>query len=135
MATKNNLRSFRYSDKVAEILEKFKGNTLNEKFENLVLYCFDEVPKREKRLKDIDNEISKKLDMLRNFNRQLEELRGLEQSITSAKHYLGIVSRGAVLLADRMEAEVSDADKTVVTQNGSAASCPGQANCVIDKTA
>lgn len=129
MATKSNLRSFRYSDRVAEVLEKFKGNTLNEKFENLVLYCFDEVPKRERRLKEIDEEIAKKLDMLRNFDRQLTELRGLEQSITSAKHYLGIVSRGAALVADKMEAEAG------VTQSKAAAPVPGQADCVTDKIA
>lgn len=40
---KTNLRSFRYSDRVAEILEASEGNTLNEKFENLVLFCFDGV--------------------------------------------------------------------------------------------
>lgn len=135
MAIKSNLRSFRYSDRVAEILEKFKGNTLNEKFENLVLYCFDEVSKREKRLNEIDKEISKKLDMLRNFDRQLSELRGLEQSISSAKHYLGIVSRGAALVADRMEADAADAKKTSVTQNVPAANVPGKAKRVTEKTA
>lgn len=135
MAIKSNLRSFRYSDRVAEILEKFKGNNLNEKFENLVLYCFDEVPKREKRLNEIDKEISKKLDMLRNFDRQLSELRGLEQSISLAKHYLGIVSRGAALVADRMEAEAADAKKPSVTQKRVPAPAPGESDCVTDKTA
>ena len=41
---KTNIRSFRYSDRVAEILEASEGNTLNEKFENLVLFCYDELP-------------------------------------------------------------------------------------------
>lgn len=41
---KTNIRSFRYSDRVAEILEASEGNTLNEKFENLVLFCNDELP-------------------------------------------------------------------------------------------
>ena len=38
---KTNIRSFRYSDRVAEILEASEGDTLNEKFENLVLFCSD----------------------------------------------------------------------------------------------
>jgi hypothetical protein len=57
MATKNNIRSFRYSDRVAEILEQQEGKTLNEKFENLVLFCFDEKPNTEKQLKLIKSKI------------------------------------------------------------------------------
>jgi hypothetical protein len=37
---KSNLRSFRYTDEVAAILEAQEGNSLNEKFESLVLFCF-----------------------------------------------------------------------------------------------
>lgn len=42
---KNNIRSFRYSDRVAEILESMEGDSLNAKFENLVLTCYDALPK------------------------------------------------------------------------------------------
>ena len=35
---KSNLRSFRYSDEIAAILEAQEGNSLNEKFESLVLF-------------------------------------------------------------------------------------------------
>lgn len=41
---KNNIRSFRYSDRVAEILEGMEGKTLNEKFENLVITCHATLP-------------------------------------------------------------------------------------------
>ena len=41
---KCNSRSFRFSNRVLEILESFEGDTLNSKFENLVLYCFDKLP-------------------------------------------------------------------------------------------
>lgn len=47
---KNNLRSFRYSDRVAEILEGFDGDSMNAKFENLVLYCFDGLEDKKKRI-------------------------------------------------------------------------------------
>lgn len=41
---KNNIRSFRYSDEVAEILEGMEGSNLNEKFENLVRTCYVRLP-------------------------------------------------------------------------------------------
>lgn len=45
MSKKNNIRSFRYSDEVAEILENMEGASLNEKFENLVRTCYSRLPK------------------------------------------------------------------------------------------
>lgn len=45
MSKKNNIRSFRYSDEVAEILENMEGASLNEKFENLVRACYSRLPK------------------------------------------------------------------------------------------
>ena len=59
---KTNIRSFRYSDRVAEILEASEGNTLNEKFENLVLFCYDELPKTKR-----------ELDMYKRFIKEEEE--------------------------------------------------------------
>lgn len=41
---KNNIRSFRYSDRVAQILESMEGDSLNAKFENLVIFCHDKLP-------------------------------------------------------------------------------------------
>ena len=47
---KKNIRSFRYSDKVAKVLEQAEGSTLNEKFENLVLQCHCELPEIKKNI-------------------------------------------------------------------------------------
>lgn len=41
---KSNIRSFRYSDCVACILESAYGRNLNEKFENLVVDCYCRLP-------------------------------------------------------------------------------------------
>lgn len=51
---KNNIRSFRYSDRVAEILENAEGKTLNEKFENLVLTCHASLPEIQRKI-DIES--------------------------------------------------------------------------------
>jgi len=45
---KSNLRSFRYSDEIAAILEAQEGASLNEKFESLVLFCFYKLESRKK---------------------------------------------------------------------------------------
>lgn len=55
--SKDNIRSFRYDDEVAKIIEDFKGNNYGEKFENLVLYCHKELPKVQKRIKQAEAEL------------------------------------------------------------------------------
>ena len=65
---KNNIRSFRYSDEVAAIIEGFKGNTMNEKFENLVLHCFWEGKK-------IDAQLAQKRKEYDRLCKQVEEKR------------------------------------------------------------
>lgn len=60
---KNNIRSFRYSDRVAQILESMEGDSLNAKFENLVIFCHDKLP-----------EVQKKYDMYKSMaDRQWNE--------------------------------------------------------------
>ena len=61
--TKNNIRSFRYSDRVAQILESMEGDILNAKFENLVIFCHDSL-----------TEVKKKYDMYKSMaDRQWNE--------------------------------------------------------------
>ena len=43
MATKPNIRSIRFSDELAELIDRQAGNTFTEKFENLVT-CGAEQP-------------------------------------------------------------------------------------------
>lgn len=54
---KDNIRSFRYDDEVAKIIEDFSGDNFGEKFENLVLYCHKAIPKVEKRIKQAETEL------------------------------------------------------------------------------
>ena len=62
--SKNHIRSFRYSDEVADILEGFEGNSMNEKFENLVLFCFRSVPEKQRKLNETDRLLGQKRDEL-----------------------------------------------------------------------
>lgn len=45
---KENIRSFRYSNKVAELLEAAPGDNMSEKFENLVLLSSRTLPDLQK---------------------------------------------------------------------------------------
>jgi hypothetical protein len=60
MSAKQNIRSFRYSDDVARILEGFEGDSLNAKFENLVLYCYKELPAKKKEIKQAQEQLDAK---------------------------------------------------------------------------
>lgn len=89
---KNNLRSFRYSDRVAEILESFEGDSMNAKFENLVLFCFDGL---EDVKRDYENykyfADSERKEWL-NLRRQLSVVDDMIKELESMKKRLEILS-------------------------------------------
>lgn len=96
---KNNIRSFRYSDEVRDILEGFEGDSMNEKFENLVLYCHKTVPHVQKRLAEVNKEIDAKYKKLQSVSKQAREidmlignLKDIKQSILNAGKCADIVA-------------------------------------------
>ena len=97
---KNNLRSFRYTDEVAAILEAQEGNSLNEKFESLVLFCFYNLDRRKKDLERIEADIKRERERLYNLQKATEELRMLEQDLQGAQRYFEIVERRAKKIAE-----------------------------------
>lgn len=103
---KTNLRSFRYSDEIAAILEAQKGNSLNEKFETLVLFCYYKVESRKKDLEEVERRIEQEREQLYNLQRATEELRMLENDIQSAKRSFAIVQRRAAQIAEKAEKEL-----------------------------
>ena len=97
---KSNLRSFRYSDEIAAILEAQEGKSLNEKFESLVLFCFYKLESRKKDLQRIEADITRERDRLWNLQKATEELRMLEKDLQSAKFYFEIVERRVKKIAE-----------------------------------
>ena len=66
---KENRRSFRFSDEVDAMIAKFpQGNSLNEKFENMVIHCYWEIPK-------VDKELAAKRKEIAQLNKEIEQLR------------------------------------------------------------
>ena len=97
MATKNNIRSIRFSDELAELIDRQIGDTFTQKFENLVTKCVWELPNREKQLKDIEEQIKKE--------RATEQLRQLENDLKTTQHYFKFVERRAKAIAEAAEEE------------------------------
>lgn len=64
MAQKNNIRSIRFSDELAELINRQVGRTFTEKFENLVTRCVWELPQAERQLDLINQEIIEKRKQL-----------------------------------------------------------------------
>ena len=61
---KKNIRSIRFSDELAELIDRQIGNSFTEKFENLITKCVWELPKKEKELKQLEEEINEKREEL-----------------------------------------------------------------------
>jgi hypothetical protein len=59
MAGKPNIRSIRFSDELAELIDRQAGNTFTEKFENLVTRCVWELPQKEAELERLEKELER----------------------------------------------------------------------------
>ncbi len=107
MTQKNHIRSIRFSDEMAELIDQQIGNTFTEKFESLVTRCVWELPAAEKRLADVQARIEQERQRLFDLQKATEQLRMLEQDIRSAQHYFKIVERRAKAIAEATEKEES----------------------------
>ncbi len=105
MAGKPNIRSIRFSDELAELIDRQAGSTFTEKFENLITRCVWELPRKEEELKRIQGQINQERERLFRLQKATEELRRLEQDIRSAEHYFKIIERRAKGIAEAAERE------------------------------
>ena len=102
---KNNIRSIRFSDELADLIERQAGQTFTQKFENLITRCVWEVPAAEKRLEQVREEIKRERQRLYDLQRATEQLRMLERDIKDAQRYVQIVERRAKQIAEAAEKE------------------------------
>ena len=105
MATKNNIRSIRFSDELAELIDQQIGDTFTQKFENLVTKCVWELPKKEEQLKAIEERIAKERERLYNLQKATEQLRQLENDLKTTQQYFKYVERRAKAIAEAAEEE------------------------------
>ena len=89
---KNNIRSIRFSDDLAELIDRQVGDTFTKKFENLITRCVYELPKKEEEIRRLDTMIERKRQELRamqekysqmsyTLNRIEPQIRSLEAAI------------------------------------------------------
>lgn len=74
MAGKPNIRSIRFSDELAELIDRQVGSTFTEKFENLVTRCVWELPRKEAELEQINTAIRQERERLAAIRKQREKL-------------------------------------------------------------
>ena len=90
MATKPNIRSIRFSDELAELIDRQVGNTFTEKFENLVTRCVWELPQKEAELERLEEKIQqerKRLAELQKRRTKLEQImQSFQQNIQISAH-------------------------------------------------
>ena len=75
MAAKNNIRSIRFSDELAELIDRQQGDTFTQKFENLITRCVWELPEKERELEELNRRIKEKREQLQRMTVQAGELR------------------------------------------------------------
>ena len=102
---KNNIRSIRFSDELAELIEQQIGETFTQKFENLITKCVWELPQKEKQLKDIQKQIDQKRQRLYDLQKTVEQLRQLEQNIKNAQYYCTLVEEQTKIIAETAKKE------------------------------
>lgn len=85
MAGKPNIRSIRFSDELAELIDRQAGDTFTAKFEALITKCVWELPQKEAELKRLEKEIQqerKRLAELRKRRTKLDQvIQGIQQNL------------------------------------------------------
>lgn len=88
MVRKNNIRSIRFSDALAEQIDRQVGDTFTAKFENLVTRCVWELPQKEKELAQLDQDIKRKQKQLEQMNGRIATIAKTLQNLEPKLHDL-----------------------------------------------
>lgn len=102
MSAKTNIRSFRYSDEIAAILEAQPGDSLNAKFEDLVRTCYLALDERQEQLDRINAQIEERRQLLQKLEKTTTELTTLERDLQSVRRSLGMIQRRAAAIAEKL---------------------------------
>lgn len=87
MAGKGYIRSIRFSDELAQLIEQQAGNSFTEKYENLITRCVWELPQKEAELKRIQEEIQQERKRLADLRKRREKLDQVIRSIQQSLDY------------------------------------------------
>lgn len=98
MAQKSNIRSMRFSNEIIEMIESQAGETFTAKFENLVQRCMWELPYREKKLKYINEMISRRTKQLEDLT---EKFYYYQKVFSSIERNLGLLETTIKVTIDK----------------------------------
>ena len=99
MAGKPNIRSIRFSDELAELIDRQVRSSFTEKFENLVNRCVWELPQKEAELKIIQQRIDTERKRLYNLHNAAENLMLMERDIKMLRRGLdAVIQRGEAII-------------------------------------
>ena len=101
MAQKNNIRSIRFSDELAELIDRQAGNTFTQKFENLITRCVWELPKKEAEIERLEKAIENKR----------KELRTMQEKISSLTYTTNRIQQQAAMLETAIKRELQQWEK------------------------
>ncbi len=87
MAGKPNIRSIRFSDELAEFIDRQVGNSFTEKFENLITRCVWELPQKEAELKQVQERIQQERKRFADLRKRREKLDRVIGSIQQSLDY------------------------------------------------
>ena len=87
MAGKGFIRSIRFSEELAELIDRQAGNSFTEKYENLITRCVWELPQKEAELKRIQEEIQQERKRLADLRKRREKLDRVIHSIQQSLDY------------------------------------------------
>ena len=91
MAQKNNIRSIRFSDELAALIDRQIGDTFTQKFENLITRCVWELPQKEEQLRKIQEQIDQERQRLAELQKTKVQLTRLRMYIDQAEDYIKLV--------------------------------------------
>ena len=91
MTKKSNIRSIRFSDELAELIDRQIGDTFTQKFENLITRCVWELPQKEEQLKRIQEQIDREQQRLAELQKTKVQLTRLRMYIDQAEDYIKLV--------------------------------------------
>ena len=74
MAGKPNIRSIRFSDELAELIDRQAGDTFTQKFEGLITRCVWELPRKEAELEEAQKQIRREKERLTELRKRREKL-------------------------------------------------------------
>ena len=90
-------RSVRMTQTVYDIVDSFEGNGFNEKFQNLVLYCFKEKEKVRKDIKSLQDRAKRNEEQyqrqMKQNSKKLEAQKKILSKLNTVSYYVDILVR------------------------------------------